>query len=678
MAAAGWYAWPHAHSAVPAKPGSSSRTGDVGAAGTAVATVFRDGKWQAGASRSVHAFVARPAGTVRITGVVRQAHGGSPVGDVEVVFADGAGESSTTADADGSYFIDVAPDAYRVFTRGDHVLTVGRAGPSRLPSSPDETAIGMASTELAPLVDAHANHDGIDVMVIRGGTITGRVLTAKGQPIAGAIVRAQGGELRPVLGTDVAESDASGNYHLEIPVGTYTLDATHARFAGIDPTTVPMVTVATAVPSSMDLTMSSGCIVTGRVVNARGEAAGEGAIERRVGEGEDAFNPTGKIEASGNFRWTTTDEGDISLRGWPWKSPHSTEQRFACRDGARFANVVFTLPNRAPDLEGTIATADGKPAPFAYIEVHANFSGGGNQQERADAAGHWSVYSLPHGSYNVTAYHADLGTVEEVSDAPKRDVALTFSGTGALVGTVKGATSGSFPIDLAGCVGHNRDPQRRMAIVEAGHYRLDGVPACAMVFRVPGAREQLNDAADIVAGQDHTFDVDLRAREAKNVHGVVRDEAGKPVAGAMVASSHAGTFIHDDGLSENDGVNAGEPMGGGTTTVTASDGSYQLRVIGGSTINVSSGGGENDRNEFVFGLAQVDDDDIESPQVDVVAIRRTLDRGSDTLIENFADNGGITDDDEADEADRGDGDGDGRELPDTATVGEAGDAPARD
>ena len=52
--------------------------------------------------------------------------------------------------------------------------------------------------------------------------------------------------------------------------------------------------------------------------------------------------------------------------------------------------------------------------------------------------------------------------------------------------------------------------------------------------------------------------------------------------------------------------------------------------------------------------------------------------GSDTLIENFADNGGITDDDEADEADRGDGDGDGRELPDTATVGEAGDAPARD
>ena len=66
MAAAGWYAWPHAHSAVPAKPGSSSRTGDVGAAGTAVATVFRDGKWQAGASRSVHAFVADDLAATRL------------------------------------------------------------------------------------------------------------------------------------------------------------------------------------------------------------------------------------------------------------------------------------------------------------------------------------------------------------------------------------------------------------------------------------------------------------------------------------------------------------------------------------------------------------------------------------------------------------------------------------
>ena len=610
-----------------------------------MATVFRDGKWQAAPSRTVHGFVARPAGTVRITGVVREAHGGAPVGDVEVVFADAAGESSTTADTDGSYFIDVAPDSYRVFTRGDHVLTVGRAAPTRLPSSPEEAAIGIASTEIAPLVDARANHDGIDVLVIHGGTITGRVLTAKGQPIAGAIVRARGGELRPVLGTDVAESDASGNYHLEIPVGIYTLDATHAHYAGIDPLSVPVVTVAVAAQASLDLTMSSGCIVSGRVVNAHGDAVGEGAIERRVGDGDDAFNPTGKIDASGNFRWTTTDEGDIALRGWPWKSPHSSEQHFACRDGARFANVVFALPNRAPDLEGTIATADGKPAPFAYIEVHSNFAGGGNQQERADAAGHWSVYSLPHGSYNVTAYQADLGTVEETFDAPKRDVALTFSGTGALVGTVKGATSGSFPIDLAGCVGHNFDPQQRMAIVEAGHYRLDGVPACAMVINIAGTRQRWREAVEIVAGQDYTFDVDFRAREAKTVYGVVRDEAGKPVAGAMVASSSPSQLSEDDDASDSVITAA--------STVTAADGSYQLSAIGGASIFVS--GGDAADSLGVLGMAQVADDDDPRPHVDIAAVPDLRTRNIDMPVEQHADNAD-NDDDGAD-----DGDDDGRD-----------------
>jgi len=547
--------------------------------------------WQVRKPGRLGPIAVRPVadGLVRVTGTVFDVGNHKAVGDVEVVFADGTTEASAVADLAGRYSIDVPTGRYRPFVRADGVMSTSLPLRERLPARPRPEQVAAARLELAAAIDLRANTDGVDLEVVRSGKVHGRVVDRSGNPIAGVIVRAlptnDDSTPRPILGTDVGETAADGSFDLEVAASTWRLDAYHDRFGGVASTTV--VDVQPAQTAQAELTMVAGCVITGRVVRTDGSPLSGGALERAFGDAGgsgDNFFPDGDFAEDGTFSWTTTEEVEVSLRAWPWKSTHSPSRRFGCRDGARFDNVVFEVPRADPDLRGRVVSADGTAIPFAFVDIGGLTAGTMNQQERADADGTWAVYSLPPGQYRVTATADGVGAADVTVTAPARDIELRMSGTGTLVGKVAGIVDGSFTMQIYACTlagsGDLPIDFRRVVTVRGGVYQLDGVPACQALTLVVGhgTRRLVLDAA-VAAGGTTTLDVDVAEPEPVTVRGVVRGRDGRGVPHAIVNiisnSDDGGGFAESDDA----GRYTVQAFGGDQLAARGPDGGFGLRWI---------------------------------------------------------------------------------------------------
>lgn len=541
---------------------------------------------------------AEPAsgGAVTIAGRVIDIRQDQGVGGVEVVFRGAAGDAQTTTQRDGSYAIRLAAGSYRAFVRDDAVLSVGRRDLVRLPGPPSADTAGVPDEALMATVHAARDLDGIDLPVVRGGTVSGHVVDRGGRPIASAVLRAVGGNLRPALATDVAESGADGSFELRLPAGTFALEASHPRFAGIAADDRARYVVEPGDRVDATVVLSAGCVITGRVVTRDGQRAGDGAIERQWGTGELEFAPAGQIDPDGGFRWATTEEIEITLRAWPWRSPPSQARRFACRDGARFDGVVFQLTDRSPDLEGVLVDRAGQPVGFGFVDLRPLDPGGVGQQERTDASGAWQVHSVPPGRYRIASYVEGRGVASAIVASPRDGVRLELGGTGRLEGTTRLAR-GSFELALESCNDGTElialPQSRRLVTVTGGRFAVDDLPACELAFTALWHGRSVAQHIAIPAGGAARIELDLGQPRDKTVRGVVRDDAGRPVAAAIVR------VVGPDDDPRSAAVTRSDPAG-----------AYTLRAYSGANLSAAAGG--------QLGTAQVGGANVDVEQVDLV------------------------------------------------------------
>lgn len=508
-------------------PGGGNRTAEL-----------RSGALAGALARSGWIPPARLDGAVTISGTVLDAGTLEGVGGVEVVFRSAAGEETTIADAAGRYRIDVPAGTYRAFVRDDTVLSVGPADHVRLPGLPTADAAGAPDEALMPLVVAAADLDGVDLTVRQGGLLRGRVVDLAGRPVGSAVVGARARWFRPTLGTDVAETARDGTFELRLPPGTYEIDVSHPRFAGLaGPLEERMLEIEAGEVQGGTFTLAAGCVIAGRVVGPAGRPAGDGAIEQQWGAGEHQFAPAGRIAADGTFRWTTTDEAEVVLRAWPWKSPPSPARSFACRDGARHEGVVFALPDRGPDLDGALVDRGGAPVAHAYVDLAPLDEGGLAQQERTDAQGRWSVFELPAGRYLVTAHAAGRGVVATTVTVPQVGVRLQLGGTGRIEGRTPQLARGSFELGLLRCddgeAAIRLPAERRLVTIKDHAFTIEDVPACNLQIITTWRDRDWEGEVAVPAGGAARLELDLGEppadppREADDVG----DSAGPDEAG---------------------------------------------------------------------------------------------------------------------------------------------------
>lgn len=495
----------------------------------------------------------RAAGTVEIKGSVVDGSDGSPVGGVEVVVRGPLGEASIATAADGTFAIDVSPGTYRAFVRADDVMTVGLADPVRLDLGPRADVAGLPDESLMPVIVAMKDTT-VELPVIHGGIIDGNVVDDSGAPVAHAVVRAKTDLARPALGTDSAETDDKGAFTLRVPPGSYTLDAAQDKFAGArDPV---LLEVRPGMKTTATLHMGKGCIVRGRVVRSDGKPGNEGALEKLNPRGQ--FGPAGTVNTDGTFRWSTLDPGEVTLRAWPWKSMPSDRRTIACTDGTSVNDVVFHLPDGMPSLDGTIVDGSGAPVPFAYIDVQPLDNQTVGQQERADAAGKWHVYEMPPGRYEIIATAPGRGIVTQTVVAPRTEITVQLAGTGRIEGTTTDLGTGSFEAWFDGCkvspdlpvpVAH----EPRIVQVRGGRFTIDGAPACALGLEIRwrGTIEHKNVVVDV--DRPAHLELDLGAPRSKTVHGVVRDDSGKPVKDVRITATSPAAHATASALTDATG-----------------------------------------------------------------------------------------------------------------------------
>jgi hypothetical protein len=532
--------------------------------------------------------------SVTIAGTVIDQTTGNPVGDVDVVVRGDGGEQTARANAGGEFSLRAPPGTYHVYVRGDRVIATGLAERVRLDTAPRGELVGVADLALIPALDATSDVRGLELTVAPAAEVSGVVRDPDDREVVNAIVRLRSTDrlfaARPVLGTDVAVTDANGRFALRVPPGAYEVDIAHPSFAGVragdDELELHAGSEEIVVP------VVRGCIVSGRVVNADGSPANDGAIEK-LGPRTGGFGPAGRIDA-GAFRWTTTFDEEVTLRAWPWHSAPSPGKTFACSDGRRFSDVVLRIPDQRPDIAGTIVDAADRPVPLAHLDIQPLDQIVGGQQERADAAGSWHVYDMPPGRYRITASAPGLGIVDTMVVAPRQDLRLQLGGTGRIAGTTTELVTGSLEVSFLHC-GAKDQPllvahEPRIVPVVGGRFAIDNAPACTLTLAVRWRNKLTEVSAVVEPGRTAYIEIEAGTPREKTVTGIVRDATGKAVAGASVTA-----VLHDREAA---------------TARTDDSGRFTLHTYAGAQLVAGRGGRA--------GRARVGRANVASEQVDIV------------------------------------------------------------
>jgi hypothetical protein len=305
-------------------------------------------------ARGVEVQLGAPA---RIAGVVRSAAG--PVAGAAVsasLAGAGAPLAQAVTDTNGRYDLGgLAPGSYWV------VITVGGRARANYPG------ITLRAGERFPLNASLADPSAVE------GTVT----DANGAPVTGALVSAGGGWFRAGGGRGdaplAARTDAAGHYRLEgVPGGPLRIAA---RRDDASPASTQMVTVEEGGTAHADLVLADGAVVTGLVIDARGNpipganvAAMDGAGAARRGGAALATADT-----SGSYLLAVRP-GTYSLSAWrpdrPAFGPRPAVLASATVAVGQRAEVNLVVPDDpSPTVTGQVLEPGGTPSPGATVRA---------------------------------------------------------------------------------------------------------------------------------------------------------------------------------------------------------------------------------------------------------------------------------------------------------------------
>jgi hypothetical protein len=229
----------------------------------------------------------------------RVIRGGKPLGGVTLIFAQGAGGfpmgalKTAQADAEGRYEVGLdAAGTYSVIVQSDRFAGGGGRLEILVPDGAE------------PVVD----------IVLKSGTIPGRVVDGSGEPVVGAIVsaRPEGGPPSSDLLGGRAATRPDGSFTLEaVDPGRYRLGANAAgyRTGEIGPVEVREGEETPAV----EIRLEAGRELRGRVLDPRGGAvAGASVIAAPAGSLERTAIPV-TTDINGSFVLTAPSDGGLDI-----------------------------------------------------------------------------------------------------------------------------------------------------------------------------------------------------------------------------------------------------------------------------------------------------------------------------------------------------------------------------
>lgn len=517
---------------------------------------------------------ARLDGGVRIAGEVVDSQG-APVAGVELHASqvEGPWIDDGRSDARGAFSIVGAPRGrVSLEVRGDWVLAGGQEKLWMDLSKPDDRGAKRVVVESA-------------------GVIAGRVTDRNGAPIAEASIRAIPSEHMSASPKSVV-ANADGRFEIRglRAKTSWDLDASDPQHA---PAFQDKVTVGTR---NVELRLSAGGVLAGRVVDDRG--AGVGEIEvyaHKVQKSERAMiglreHATVKTAADGTYRLEHINEGTYRVEvaspgkmGWTSESGLVFEARV---EEGKTTTPPDTKVSRAGEIRGRVHVALGRPPVELTVSLLPDGERGAPHrlQVRCAADGSFAIPKIEPGTYSVTVHDAERGYTQargvRVTPGGTALAELVFQAARTIEGVVtdaegrpvEGATvdvfsatagsqtdrplPGRAPDNFTGNVAQT-DGKGRFVVtgVADGRYRLrvtkKGMPGAAADIDVPTA------AVQIALPRAATLEVELA-------------KVDRPASRVVIVEGSGGGGFSGSGITDDKGVARFDAL---------PPGSYRVRAI---------------------------------------------------------------------------------------------------
>ena len=392
----------------------------------------------------------------------------------------------------------------------------------------------------------------------RGASLSGVLVDEGGQPVAGAAVRllpagtTVTGDAAPPSRASRADTPRTttgrdGVFHLTVaPAEIAFLQVRHPDFASIDG-------MAVEVPSGAGtdlgrLTLERGAAVLGKVVDQAG-APRAGIEVWRFVPGHESFaagekekvavsGPDGSFVVSGYW---SGQKARLLLTG-PGGAAQSIEESAG---GSSAAVLTLRIPRSA--ASGRVLSPDGQPVPGADVfAIHILDPTSGSSYiptvTRADAAGRFSYELIEDGLYTFAATSQDFarGALKEVTlpAGGRLDGLEVVLKPGATI-TGRVLTPDGKPAARAAV--HDLDSVQSTEADAEGRFHLGWIPLSYPFVTLQAVWQGSSGGASQVPSGTKDLTVVLRPKHGEQVRGRVLDPEGRPVAGAHLAGSAAGS-----------------------------------------------------------------------------------------------------------------------------------------
>ena len=260
-------------------------------------------------------------------------------------------------------------------------------------------------------------------------TISGRVVDAStGAPVSTFEVQLrqeiQGsttGQTQAFTNSKIKVDDPDGRFELTAPkAGTYIVEAIAPGFA--DTYSDPFETVMNQDTSGVEVRMTRGGVLVGRVVSASGEPIQGAVIEThdktwssdpfgqmlaQSGIG-DATETSARTGADGTFRLESLKPADYQLRIRHRDHASKTVLDLSLSEGQELRVPDVRLP-RGATISGTVLGPTGTPLASAQVQVVPMVAGIDVMRTQAGRDGSYSLKNVPAGRYKISAQRPRSG-----------------------------------------------------------------------------------------------------------------------------------------------------------------------------------------------------------------------------------------------------------------------------
>jgi len=413
----------------------------------------------------------------------------------------------------------------------------------------------------------------LEITVDRGARIQGVVLDPAGLPVSGLDIEARRRPEQRISIPALTETDEEGGFLFNtLETGLYQL-----RVSGLG-----WLTNRIEVQSgeeSLEITISPGPLVFGRVVNQRGEGIGEVRLIPETGWGERNRYQTDK-QGEFSFLTSTKRKFDLVLIA----SGYGDALVEVPRDGGDLGTVIL---GDEICIQGIVRGPKGNPVPRARVTAVTELERNSRRRRSSSPVGvtawteidgQFSIEVLePYGTYFLTANSSHFAMSEEhiftLNGNSIGDAEISLAWGSSLYGQILGQDGGSLP-RASVVLKRLGDNSSGSSTSKTIHTRSDGTYSISELApgnyfagaAAPGYVMSASSELQLLVDQKLRFDVTLEPEIL--LSGLVTDDSGIPIAGANIMvrdNTNSRIFAHSD----PDGVFTVSGLGPGDVRLTA-------------------------------------------------------------------------------------------------------------